>query len=248
MTHSVYHDKKITQSYTVLSYDCDRQQNIKISSLQKLFQDAADQHCINFGCDYNTLRNKYGVCFVLVKLSINIFHPVKLNEQIELTTWHKGEKGVQYFRDFVIKDKKGTVLAEAGSSWVVIDPETHKMKRPSEANLPIEACLTDNVDTSRLDKMHLPELEPVGEMKVRYTQIDPNGHLTNWVYGDIVTDFLPDMKGMRVAEADISFIAEAYENETLKIFRGQKDEIFYFRGEHPRGKCFEARVRLVKNI
>ena len=86
MTHSVYHDKKITQSYTVLSYDCDRQQNIKISSLQKLFQDAADQHCINFGCDYNTLRNKYGVCFVLVKLSINIFHPVKLNEsgQIKL--------------------------------------------------------------------------------------------------------------------------------------------------------------------
>ena len=46
------------------------------------------------------------------------------------------------------------------------------------------------------------------------------------------------------AEMDISYIGEAYEGETIKIYRAFDDGVYYMRGDHPRGKCFEARCVL----
>ena len=53
------------------------------------------------------------------------------------------------------------------------------------------------------------------------------------------------MEGKRIAEMDISYISEALEGDSIRISRAEKDGIWYFRGEHSRGKCFEARCRIV---
>lgn len=246
MAHLTENRKKFVKSYEVLSYDADRQRNIKMSSLQRWFQDAADEHCTAFGCDYMTMRQNMGIVFVLVKSSINVYYPIKQGSSFTAETWHKGANGVQFYRDYTLTDDSGRVCAEGGTSWVIVDPDTHKMKRPSEVAFPVEEC-RDQVDTARLDKIRMPEPEYAGDKKVMYTEIDANGHLTNWVYADIITNFLPDIAGKRIAEMDISYISEAYQGETLKIFRTEKDGIFFFRGEHPRGKCFEARCRLTSS-
>ena len=237
---------KIAKDYQVLSYDADRQQNIKLSSLQRWFQDAADAQCSHFGCDYITMREKMNFVFLLVKSSINLYKPLKLEKTYTITTWNKDSKGIQFFRDFSVSDKDGNLCAEGGTSWVLVDPNTHKMKKPSEVDFPLPEC-RDDVHGTRLAKMQMPELQYVGDKQVYYTEIDSNEHLTNWVYADIVTNCLPDLNGKRIAEMDISYAAEAFEGEIIKLYRAYADGIWYIKGEHPRGKCFEARCKLVDN-
>ena len=244
MAYMTKDNKKFVRQHEVASYDCDKQQNIKVSAIQRWLQDNADDHCSVFGCDYITLKDKMDMVFVLVKTSINIYEPLKLLKNYTFKTWHKGSKGVQFLRDFVIENEHGVVVAEGGTSWVVVDPVLHKMKRPNEVTFVVPVC-EESVDTTRLEKMHMPELDYITDKKVMYTEIDSNQHLTNWVYADIVTNYLPSMEGKRIAEMDISYISEAFEGESIRIFRAQKDGVWYFRGEHPRGKCFEARCRIV---
>ncbi len=234
---------KIAKDYQVVSYDADRQQNIKLSSLQRWFQDAADAQCTHFGCDYITMREKMNMVFLLVKSSINIYSPLKLEGNYTVTTWNKGAKGIQFFRDFSVTDKDGKVYAEGGTSWVLVDPNTHRMKKPAEVTFPVPEC-RDDVQGTRLGKMQMPELQYASDKLVYYTEIDSNEHLTNWVYADIVTNALPDLKGKYIAEMDISYAAEAFEGEVIKLYRANVDGVWYIRGEHPRGKCFEARCKL----
>ena len=243
MAYMTENGTKFVHENEVLSYDSDRQGNVKLSSLQRWFQDAADGHCTHFGCDYVTMREKMGVVFVLVKTSINVYKPMRLMGRYKVTTWNKGASGVRFYRDFEITGENGELCAVCGTSWVLVSPESRKMVRPDHVTFPVTVC-GDGVDGVRLGKTVMPAAEYVGDKKVMYTEVDVNGHLTNWVYPDIVTNFLPDMSGKRVAEMDISYIGEAYEGETIKIYRAFDDGVYYMRGDHPRGKCFEARCVL----
>lgn len=246
MAYLTENNTKFVHENEVLSYDCDRQGNIKLSSLQRWFQDAADGHCTCFGCDYITMRQKMGVVFVLVKTSINVYGPIRLMEKYTVSTWNKGFKGAQFYRDFTVTDESGVVRAVCGTSWALVSPETRKLVRPDHIDFPV-TTRAENVDGVRLGKCLYPPLTYVGDKKVMYTEVDVNGHLTNWVYADIVTNFLPDMKGKRISQLDISYISEAYQDETIKIYMAFDNGAYYMRGEHPRGKCFEARCVLTEN-
>lgn len=243
MARMIENESKMQKEYTVLSYDGDRQRMAKISCLQRWMQDAADAHCTHFGCDYLTLNEKLRAVFVLVRSSLNIIKPITLENTYSVTTWSKGYRGAQFYRDFCFQDKDGQVCAVCGTAWAVMDPVTHRLRRPADLNFPIKEC-HDEVQGVRLEKLVMPELQYVGDKIVRYTEIDANDHLTNWVYADIITNFLPSMEGKRIAEMDMTYVSEAYENEVIKIFLAQKDGAYFMRGEHPRGRCFEARCRL----
>ena len=77
-------NKKFVRQHEVASYDCDKQQNIKLSAIQRWLQDNADDHCSVFGCDYLTLKDKMDMVFVLVKTSINIYQPLS---RIQAPCW-----------------------------------------------------------------------------------------------------------------------------------------------------------------
>ena len=90
------------------------------------------------------------------------------------------------------------------------------------------------------------EIREVGTYTVTYADTDQNRHMNNTRYADMYASFLP-MEGMRIRALSISYLAEAPMGETLRVFRYEKDGIFYFRTVREDGKVnSEAEIELAK--
>jgi hypothetical protein len=86
----------------------------------------------------------------------------------------------------------------------------------------------------------------VGTYTVTYADTDQNQHMNNTRYADMFAEFLP-MEGMRIRSISISYLAEAPRGEVLRVFRCERDGVFYLRTVRADGKVnSEAEIELAK--
>lgn len=226
----------------IRSYDCDCKQTLRPSALLRYLQEIAGEHCALFGMDYDMLYENDGV-FLIVRQSLNLYELPKKGETVLLQTWHRKTTGAQFIREMQLLREDGTVLTDSTSVWVLAHVRDHKIWRPSDFtayNLPHKP---EPELPTRPGKLRVPDtLEQIGVRPVRYTDLDYNGHVNNCVYADFLCDFMPGgMHGKQFATLDISYIGEAKEGDCITIYAKEAEDALYFRGEHARGKCFEAR-------
>ena len=91
-------------------------------------------------------------------------------------------------------------------------------------------------------------MEFLGTRKILYSDIDYNHHLNNTKYTDIITDLISkELQGQRIYELELVYSGEASLFDTIQLYiKKEPDESLIFKGVHARGRCFEARVRLVE--
>lgn len=227
----------------VTSFDADESSFLRPSSLLKLQQEIGELHLSAGGLSYGEM-SRIGAVFVVTRLSAKIHRPPVFGEQIGMTTWSNGVKGVQYNRCYQTCDLAGNVLIDSTGWFVLVDTKEHKPIRPK--NAPIAGTLRFSPGRENgcppPEKVKLPEsMELSGERVLRYSDMDYNGHLNNTVYADLLCDFMPGgMKGKRISGFTIQFVGEAYEGDTLSIETFRSGQTVWFSGRHPRGMCFEA--------
>lgn len=231
----------------VRSYDCDCYQNMRPSALLRYIQEIAGEHCALFGTDYETLAANNGV-FLIVRQSMNLYRTPKKGENIRIQTWHRATQGAQFIRETQVTDESGETLLDSTGVWVLAHVDSHKIWRPSDFPAYTLPHRPEPSLPTRPGKLRVPEeLEVLGTRPIRFTDLDYNGHVNNCVYADLLCDFMPGgMNGKVFETLDISYIAEAVEGDTLTMSALEEDGILYFRGEHARGKCFEARCSFYK--
>ena len=89
--------------------------------------------------------------------------------------------------------------------------------------------------------------ELIGKRKIRYSDLDGNGHVYNAVYGDIVSDFLPEELIQRqIVGFQINYQTEAVLGEELDLFLASDpmdENSWYIEGRNAAGgNCFLSRV------
>lgn len=241
-----------TWNIKISSFDVGQDRRMKLSSILKYQQEVGEIHFGIGGLGFEELvRN--GMAFVITRTRAKINRMPLLNEHLSLTTWHRNSKGAQFFRCYRYSDTSGNPLIESVSAFALVDPETHRILRPSE-------FLRFGVSTQpgRIngcpdpDKIQIPEnLIHAGIRRVGWSDIDYNGHLNNTVYADIVADCLPrELRGIEVSEFSINFLSEALEGEeiSLKTFAEMETKQFWLAGDHQRGRCFEASVNFAGQV
>ena len=230
------------EEITVRSYDCDCDQKMRPSAILRYLQEIAGAHCALLGMDYDTLAANDGV-FLIVRQSMNLYRTPRTDEELVISSWHRETKGVQSFRETQITTKSGEVLVDSTSVWILARVSDHRIWRPSEFTAFSIPHRAEPRLSTRPEKMRIAEdLEEIGKRPIRYTDIDCNNHVNNCVYADFLCDFMPGgMHGKLFNTLDISYIGEAKEGDTVTLFAGEEDGVLCFRGEHARGKCFEAR-------
>ena len=170
----------------VTSVDVDENLEIRLSSLFKFMQQVASNHAEKIKVGHWELF-KHNMLWVVIRMEVQIYKTPILDEWITVTT-HPGEtKSFIYPRYFEIYNSKGELMVSASSLWTIIDKTTRHvvMKPEGLARIPIE---------HHKDDISLPE-KVVGEAnnlvdtrKVKYTEIDLNGHLNNTQYVEFLLD------------------------------------------------------------
>lgn len=218
---------KWTENYRVNANDEDVNRIVSISGLLRYMQDAANFQMEGEGPSYAELFSS-GLAFVLSRFQLSSYSPIYAHDEICVQTWACESKGVQHNRCYRIM-KDNAIAAEAVSVWALLDINTKRLKRVGDIEL--------NYSQDKMLELDIPQrikipseaqLSLRGEYLVSYADIDLNGHMNNTKYPDMLCGFLPDMIGQRVISMSINFLKEAPLGESIKIYSGEYDGIYYF--------------------
>ena len=209
-----------TQKYNTLNHDADINGILRPTAVQRYMQETANRQLRDCGPSYEELWQS-GKAFILSRMAVNIYRPIKQYEDIEVATWPSdSDKGVAFNRSYTIY-ADGTEVARGVGVWALVDIETKKLLRVEETDLSnLEAGPMHSVDGLRF-RMPKEGIEPCGKYYVTYNLVDCNMHMNNTNYPDMFFNFIPGAEKCCVKDMSITYKAEAPIGAELTIHRSE---------------------------
>ena len=144
-------------------------------------------------------------------------------------------------RGFEIKSEDGERLVAGDAGWVLANPETRRIIRPSSFPYSMPQIRNRESGALPIAKIATENPEKFGEYQVRISDIDGNGHLYNANYADIAVNFLPiEFYGKDVDNFRIDFISEAKLGDVIEIYGEILEDKAVVMGTVEVKKCFEC--------
>ena len=175
------------KSYYIGSNDVDKFLDLKLPSLFKMMQDISTEHAEVIGIGKENTINK-GMFWVITRMEVDIIRMPKYLDTVHLITYPGDNMRFIFPRYFRLEDEQGNCLIRASSVWMVLDKSNHRinMNPFPEVKLPEEHMNDElKMPEKAKDDSNLNEVE---NRKVRYSDIDLNGHLNNTKYIDYIMD------------------------------------------------------------
>ncbi len=247
MKTSIYRKK-----YLIELSDVDFNKQLKLSALFSHFQDSASEAVDNLGIGINTLQEKYGVAWILIKMKVEIIRHPLWNEEIIIETWPQEPKTLDFDRDFLVYDRDGNIIIKAISSWIIFDIKTRRIRKSEVINVKYPENITKRAIGSKFEKLKvLGELELAYTRMIGYSDIDFNGHLNNSKYVDFITDCFSFINHQEytVKKCEVNFINEALPGETIELYKDISEinqHLIYIEGINTKDQkaAFKAKVEI----
>lgn len=222
--------------------DCDRAQRARVSALLSKMASFAGYDYDARGLTHQVLWANREV-FLLSRAAVKIHDCPHARDVLDITTWEAGAKAAHMRRNYEMRDQQGRLRVSARTDWILVDPETRKILRPSAFTAKPLMCSDRPLDCPETRKVLFPKegREDLGTRTVRWSDLDGNGHLFSGNYGDVVWDALPeDLQPLVPREFHINYNREAVLGDALRL-EGVRSEAGYFvEGRGPLGTCFTA--------
>ena len=240
---------KYTRDLTVQWYDTDASRVVRPSIMMVYMMETANMQCEQYSFGLDKLRDEKGLGFVLGSIQANFNKPLYAYDKITVRTWCRESRGYSFMRYFeIVRD--GKIVAEASSTWALLDINARTMVRGDESYdkfFPIDEPL-DAKALPRRARASKAELDFVGTRRIVYSDIDYNMHMNNTRYPDMICDFLPDMTGKRLTKMSLGYVREAPLGAELTVMRRASDTTkgeFEIRTLDSEGNtCLEATVEV----
>lgn len=220
---------------------CDRNERMRIGSMLTAAAIYAGYDYDARGLTHEVLYQKREV-FLLSRMAVHIHRCPQDGDKLAITTWEDGAHGAHLQRHYEFRCPNGELCVSIRSDWILVDPVTRKILRPSNFTArPLTKCPVE-IDCPAPKKIAIPEeAEELGMKVVQWSDLDGNGHLFSGRYGDIVWDFLPaDLQERVPVEFYINYSREATIGETLRIRGHREGDAYRMEGVGPDGVCFMA--------
>lgn len=218
--------------------DCDPQHRAKPSTLCKVLSDLAGVAFAARGMNHAFLWQK-GYVFLLSRLSVKVTQMPQADEVIRACTWEREIQRAEYLRDFELRSKADELLVSATTSWILVNPSTRQILRPSEFDGELLPMPEKKADVPPCTRLRLREGEEVDVRKVYYSFLDGNGHVYNAVYADLALDALPASLAARpLKEMQLNFCREAVLDDEIRLHRQLEDNRALIKGTVDQKDCF----------
>lgn len=207
-------------------HDVDHNGVVRMSSLMKYIQSAAQTQLTLNGMSYEELRNMKRA-FILSRIKLEFTEPVRAYEHITAVTYPCDSRGYSFLRCYAL-EKDGRTIGRAVSMWALIDTDTRSLVRVNDFELGLQ---THEPHSLALTRFTMPSvIKELGTYTVNYGDLDQNCHMNNTRYPDMYSNFLP-LDGMRIKSISINYKNEARRGERLRVERadGADGKTYYFR-------------------
>ena len=216
--------EKYTKQYTIRSYECDCNNNLRILTLMNIFQDIADENAglLGFGLDFCISS---GLTWVGTNYVLEIDRLPKIHESIKIVTWPSARNKLSAYRDFEVFGEDNQSIIRATSEWALI---SLARRRPVSVidNLPIKEIVASRaIDTDFPKIGEVEEFENQYKFRVRFDDIDINKHINNAVYILWASEAVDSLFRLSHSPKKISinFKKEGFIGEKVMVITEQKD-------------------------
>lgn len=236
---------KYSDSYETRWHDTDANRQLRPSQLLVYMQETSNHHTASVGMQLDDLRDEKHLAFILSRLRLQIYRPLRAFEPIEVQTFTNPGRGLSSLRSFRIL-RGEEVVAEADSVWALIGTEDRKFHRIEETGYEFED--EPPLELSIPARVRFPAdlpLEIVGQRRIVYSDLDYNMHMNNTRYPDMLCDFLPLEDVNRLRGMSLSYLHEAAYGDTITVLGAKREDSYFIRTVNEAGTvCLEAQILL----
>lgn len=208
---------------------------LTLLSLMDYLQDCCTFQSEDLGIGVGYLANNH-VAWVLSSWQIQITRYPKMGEEICVSTWPYDFKGFYGFRNFIVTDSKGQILAGANSVWVFMDT---KRMRPAKITEQIQGIYRNELGEPLSGTWAERKIAPpasgrkMSPVQVAKFHIDTNHHMNNGKYVLVAEEYLPEgfeILGLRAEYkrsavlGDMLYPVVAAENGGMTVVLADKEE------------------------
>jgi acyl-ACP thioesterase len=233
--------------FAVGAYAIDARKRLTVPALIRFMQEAAMINVIRIKLSVWDLE-QYAVSWVLLYMYVDIYRLPVLGEQLEILTFPAGMDRLYTYRDFKVFDADGTLVAQASSTWLLMDTQRRRPTRLPQLILDAEPYLP--AAGHRLPPPDF-KLDPPAELagdpltfRTGYHDLDFNEHLNNvryvpWMLESLPVELLSEGELRRM---ELQYIQEVLYGQTLQSVRSAAADGAYVH-ELRRGEQAVARMR-----
>jgi medium-chain acyl-[acyl-carrier-protein] hydrolase len=209
------------ESYALRSVDCGADGTMRLDAIFEILQEAAGYHADQCGAGFLELLPS-GKTWILSRIRVDVLSPVRYRDVIEVKTWPRGVQGIFALRDFRVTAEGGVTAALGTSSWLLVDLASKRPLRVGEF-LDERFTMTEEkvfgADAEKVPDFDAPPLAGKGTaFRVRPSDLDMNGHMTNTAYLKMLADGLAETRpGFLPASVTVNFMAEAFLGDELVL-------------------------------
>jgi len=233
MNNSENRELTLFTQFNVSSADTDMNARLRPGALVNFLIQSAIQSADSLGFGFGNLSQER-LFWVLSRMKIEIYRPLKWNEDIIVETWPKDVDGLIYLRDFIIRDQSDSVVVRASTAWLAINLES---KRPGKVE-GIGASILDRLRNKFALETHPEKLPAIhtsatAEKTVTYFDLDLNKHVTSTRYIDWMIDCMPvDYLATHYpSNITLNYMKETRLGDQLIFhFSNDKTDVFDFEG------------------
>ncbi len=216
------HSKKYSLRYS----DVDFNDLVRPSALLAVMQESACLSADELGFGYKNLSPR-NIGFILSNWYVELYRPIRLNEEITVNTWPVKPKHLIVMRDFelFVGDEK---VGVGSSRWCLVNLTDFSL-------LPSSAVF-DNVNTEYNDfrstqfsswKIPRADAENADYVKfISYSDYDHYNHANNTKYADFLMDAfsVDELKDKWVSSFRISYIKQCKYGEKLELYKSMLED------------------------
>ncbi|MCR5725160.1 MAG: acyl-[acyl-carrier-protein] thioesterase [Treponema sp.] len=197
---------------------------LSFCELLKITSDMAVEDYAEQGMSRDFLKEN-GFAFLVSRASFRFHRMPRENERFTFTTWEEKPEAFQLVRAYEFTAEDGTPLISGLSSWILADPVARRIIPTKNFTLRPPVEIQKEHDCQKYGKIAMPEnLQLLDERKIRWSDIDGNGHTNNSRYGAFLADALPEAYRTKTfTDFRINYAKEAMLGETMQLL-GSFDE------------------------
>jgi len=152
-------------------------------------------------------------------LYLTLFKNTKLNDVITIKTYPTGFKRIFAYRDYIAYDSQGDKIAQASSTWTLINTDTRKTATIPEDMFKFKADPSIGYldeAKSKLDGMQGVDFS--NKYKINYLNLDWNGHVNNVFLAKCILESLPDHYFLKeIQKFYIHYKSESFLHDRIKV-------------------------------
>lgn len=234
------------KDYELRYTDVDAYDNLKLSSLLSFLEESACLSADELGFGYEVLAPaNFG--FILANIYIELSNNIKLGDILSVHTWPLKPTKVIFLRDselYVNSQLAGKVSAR----WCMVDTKSYTI---SPVSAFFDNNFFDGYNTERsieFNNWKIPTIT-VGEhcysKTVKYSDYDHYFHVNNTKYADFLLDTfsVDDLKDKSIKSAQITYVKQCKEGETIDFIRSEQDGFYIIEGRVNGDLCVQVRLK-----